>query len=87
MVGYCSNGSGSGKVNSDGGGKSKGSAAATAGYRVDSSGGKEDIRKGNSSENGEPGCNNGGIASHLSLIVFFCWAQDTVMGFVFLLDI
>ena len=70
---YC--GDGGGKVNSDGGGKSKGSAALTARYQGNGGGGDEDDSKGNSGENGERGCNNGGGVSHLSLVIFFvCWS-------------
>ena len=84
-TGYC--GDGGCVVDSDGGGKSKGSAGMTAGYRCNGSGGNKDDSKGNSGKNGERGGNNGGGISHLSLIFFFFgWAQDTVTRLVFLLD-
>ena len=68
-MGYC--GDGGGKVNSDGGGESKGSAGMTVGYHGSGGSGNEDNSKGNSDENGECGSNNGGSVSHLSLIFLF----------------
>ena len=83
-TGYCGNGSG--KVNSDGGGKSKDSAATTVGYRDEGGGGNKDNSKGNRGKSGERSGNNGGGVSHLCLIFFlFGRAQDTVTRFVFVL--
>ena len=68
-TGYCGNGGG--EVDSDGGGESEGSAGTTVGYRGNGGGGNKDNSKGNSGKNREPGGNNGGGVSNLSLIFFF----------------
>ncbi len=51
--GYCGNSGG--KADSDGGGKSKGSAAMTTGYHGNGGGMDEDDSKGNSGKNEERG--------------------------------